>query len=122
MDILIVEDSVTIRQQLRLLLAPMAGVSVVGEAESEALAIELSARLRPGLVLLDLSLTPGHGFNVLRHIRQGGWPCVVLVLTHQPLPAYRRLSEELGADGFYDKSLDIDTVMARVRHLAEAGG
>lgn len=120
MDILIVEDSDTIRQQLRQLLAPMAGVTVVGEAGSEVLAMALSTRLRPDLVLLDLSLAPGHGFNVLRHIRQEARPCVVLVLTHQPLPTYRRLSEALGADGFYDKSQDIDTVMDRVRQLAAA--
>lgn len=122
MNILLVEDSAPIRAQLRELLLSVDGAVVVGEAESEQHGIELALQLRPDLVLLDLSLAPGHGFNVLRQIRERACAAAVLVLTHQPLPAYRRLSEELGADGFYDKSFDIDQAIDHVRRLAAAAG
>ncbi len=74
---------------------------------------------QPDLVLLDLSLAPGSGINVLRQARAEGLHCKIIVLTHQPLDAYRRQCEALGADGFHDKGADLELVLDRVREWSK---
>jgi diguanylate cyclase (GGDEF)-like protein len=115
MNIILVEDSAAIRRLLVRHVGAVPGAQVVGEAAGEAEAIALIRRENPDLVLLDLNLAPGNGMNVLRQLRADGQRCKVLVLTHQPLEANRLQCEALGADGFHDKSTDIDVIVAKVR-------
>jgi DNA-binding NarL/FixJ family response regulator len=115
MNIVLVEDSPPIRRLVLRHLAAVPGTRVVGEASGETEAIALIRRERPDVVLLDLSLSPGNGMNVLRQIRADGLRSKVLVLTNQPLDAYRQQCEALGADGFHDKSTDLYVVMSLLR-------
>lgn len=63
--VLIVEDARLARRELRTLLAEFADVECVGEAEDVPAAREAIARLHPDLVLLDIQLPSGSGFDVL---------------------------------------------------------
>jgi DNA-binding NarL/FixJ family response regulator len=85
-------------------------------AEDEA--IEMIERLRPGVVTLDVALSPGNGFNVLKALREKGNDCKALVLTNQDLAGLRPTAQKYGADGLYDKSLDAAAVIERVRQWA----
>jgi DNA-binding response OmpR family regulator len=87
-------------------------VDILGCAAGEPDALELIERTRPDLVLLDLSLTPGHGFNVLKSLRASGHHCKVLILTNQDIGAIGPMARELGADGVHDKNLDLAPLVA----------
>ncbi|QOW22554.1 MULTISPECIES: LytR/AlgR family response regulator transcription factor [Lysobacteraceae] len=63
--VLIVEDARLARRELRTLLAESADVECVGEAEDVPAAREAIARLHPDLILLDIQLPSGSGFDVL---------------------------------------------------------
>ena len=63
--VLIVDDARLARAELRRLLAPLAQVECVGEAEDVPQARAAIARLHPDLVLLDIQLPSGSGFEVL---------------------------------------------------------
>lgn len=62
--ILIADDEPLARRALRRLLEPHADVALAGEAESLAQTVELVARERPDLVLLDIELNDGDGFKL----------------------------------------------------------
>lgn len=117
MKIVVVEDSAVIRKHLVALLQAIPGVIVCGESESEQDALEMIPRLAPDIVTLDLSLSPGHGFNVLRGLRNIGNAAKVFVLTNQTHDQYRQTSMELGAAGFYDKTIGLEDVLGAIRAM-----
>ncbi len=108
MRIVLVDDSLEVRQRLRSLLSEMAGTEVVGEAASVSAALELAPTCRPELVILDLRMPDGSGFEVLAQLRQMVPPPKVVVFTNYPDAAYRRRCAQLGASCLLDKSKDID--------------
>jgi two-component system LytT family response regulator len=65
LGILIVDDSRLARQELRTLLAAIAGVECIGEADDVPAAREAISRLSPDVVLLDIQMPSGTGFDVL---------------------------------------------------------
>ncbi|QSX78594.1 LytR/AlgR family response regulator transcription factor [Agrilutibacter solisilvae] len=65
MRVLIVDDTRLARQELRTLLAAHGDVDIVGEADDVPAAVEAIERLQPDLVLLDIQMPSGTGFDVL---------------------------------------------------------
>jgi two-component system LytT family response regulator len=65
LGILIVDDSRLARQELRTLLEAIAGVECIGEADDVPAAREAISRLSPDVVLLDIQMPSGTGFDVL---------------------------------------------------------
>ena len=65
MKLLIVDDTRLARQELKTLLAAHADVELVGEADDLPSAREAIARLQPAVVLLDIQLPSGTGFDLL---------------------------------------------------------
>ena len=65
LNVLIVDDARLARQELRTLLAALPWVQCVGEADDVPAAREAIARLKPDLVLLDVQMPSGTGFDVL---------------------------------------------------------
>lgn len=118
MKIVVVEDSAVIRKHVIALLESVSGVSVVGEAGSEQAALKLIPTLQADVVILDINLTPGNGFNVLKALRASGNTAEIFVFTNQTLEHYRQLSKTLGATGFYDKTRDIETMLNRIEAMS----
>src|SRR5205807_2092918 len=78
-------------------------------------------RRAPDLILLDLNLPDGDGFEVVRHIRErSGTPIIVLSARGGERDKVNAL--DLGADDYITKPFGIDELLARVRvalrHLA----
>lgn len=117
--VFIVDDSNALREQLAKMISEIKGVKISGQAQNVAQAIEGIRNLKPGLVILDIQIPGGSGIDVLRTIKQDGYPIVVLMLTNHPHPQYRKKCMELGADYFLDKSRDIDKVRQILRHFFE---
>jgi len=63
--VLIVDDTRLARQELRTLLVGLPDVECIGEADDVPAAQEAIAKLRPDLVLLDIQMPSGTGFDVL---------------------------------------------------------
>lgn len=117
--VFIVDDSNALREQLAKMISEIKGVKISGQAQNVAQAIEGIRNLKPRLVILDIQIPGGSGIDVLRTIKQDGYPIVVLMLTNHPHPQYRKKCMELGADYFLDKSRDIDKVRQILRHFFE---
>jgi two-component system response regulator AlgR len=68
MKILIVDDEQPARARMASLLAELGGIEVLGEAGDGRTAVELSARLAPDLVLLDISMPLMTGLEAAHHL------------------------------------------------------
>lgn len=79
MKTLIVDDEPIARRVLREELEALPAVLIVGEAENGEQALRQIAALRPDLVLLDLEMPVMGGFEVVRKLRGGHLPVVVIV-------------------------------------------
>jgi len=79
MRIVIADDEPIARQVLRELLEEIGGVTVEGEAASGGEAIELAARLRPDVLLLDLQMPGLDGFGAARALQGGRGPAIIFV-------------------------------------------
>ena len=79
--ILIVDDHEVVRLGLKTLIASDESLSVVGEAGTVAASIHEAARLEPGVVLMDIRLPDGTGFDACRAILKQNPSIRVLVLT-----------------------------------------
>ncbi len=76
---LIVDDEPIARKILREELNLIPDVEVVGEADNGFLALEQISRYRPDLVFLDLQMPDMGGFEVIRRLRGGSLPVVIIV-------------------------------------------
>ena len=104
--VLIVDDSELVRLGLRTLLGSYPAVTVVGETDSAAGALQAIAQLAPDLVVLDLRLPDGDGCQVCRQILTDYPTCRVLVLSS--LLDARTVSEAItaGAHGYLLKDIN----------------
>jgi len=119
LDIFLVDDSAPVRERLEALLGALDGVRVVGHAEDAEEAIRAILALLPHIVVLDLKLAQGNGFDVLRALRAQAPEVDVYLLSNFATPAYRASAAQLGARGFFDKTEEfqrlLDLLAARAR-------
>ena len=115
----IVEDSDNIRERLVQLVEDDRQMQVVGEATTEARAVEMCRALEPDAIILDLKLADGTGIGVLRTLRYtaAAQKPTIIVLTNFALPAFERAARALGADWFLDKTSEFHKLRELLRGL-----
>ena len=119
----IVEDSPVIRENLIATLEELVPVEVVGTADDEATAVAWFAQAgnRFDLVIVDIFLAGGSGLGVLRAAQALAHKPKLIVLTNYATPDMRRKCLALGADKVFDKSNEIDALIAYCGKLAAGG-
>jgi DNA-binding NarL/FixJ family response regulator len=120
MQIYLVEDSATVRDRLIAMLDAIPNARVVGYAASAEAAIAGILERQPDLVVLDMHLAAGSGFDVLRAVRPQAPGIEFYMLSNFAADPYRQLAARLGATGFYDKSKQFDLVRDAVARRAAA--
>lgn len=119
MKIFLVEDSPLIRDRLHAVIAEIGVGRVIAEAEAPPAAIAGIAAHRPDLVVLDLNLAGGSGLDVLRAMKSERLAAKVMVLTNYSDLSYRRKCLGLGAQWFFDKTLEFERVGETLRGLSK---
>jgi DNA-binding NarL/FixJ family response regulator len=116
-QILLVDDHPMMRAMLRIA-CEAEGLTVVAEAADGAEAVAQTRRWDPDVVVLDLVLPRMSGFDVIREIKASGAKARILVLTgsDQSNALFEALS--LGVEGFLEKSLPVQEIVAAVRAVA----
>ncbi|HEV2835829.1 MAG TPA: response regulator transcription factor, partial [Pyrinomonadaceae bacterium] len=101
---LIADDHALVRAGIRALVEKLEGVSVVAEAGKGSEAVDLISELKPDLVLLDITMPDGSGFDVLQHVSKHFAETRVIVLTVHEAGEYAIRALREGAAGFLPKS------------------
>ncbi len=104
MRIVIVEDHLMFREVLRKVCTVELNHEVVGEADDGQKAVELVARTKPDLVLLDLHLPNLDGFGVVEAIRSHAPDIRILVLSSHCDEYTVFRAEKAHVQGFVDKN------------------
>lgn len=112
--ILIVDDHQLAREGLKAVLTG-SGLEVVGLAATGEEAVEMTQRLAPDVVLMDVRLGPGiDGLEATRRIAALDLPVKVLMLTLHEMPAYVREALSAGAAGYVLKDTAIGDLKAAI--------
>jgi two-component system response regulator DevR len=106
--ILIVDDSELVRRGIKTVLTAhtQSPLRVVGEAGTAAAAVSEAARLKPDIVLLDIRLPDGSGFNACREILRSQPDTRVVVLTSVSSDNFIYEAITSGAQGYLLKEVD----------------
>jgi len=116
--LLIVDDHKVVRLGLHTLLSRHNGIEVVGEAGTSAAAVEQTAGLKPDVVLMDVRLPDGNGFEACRQIRRVQPDTRVLFLTSFADEEIVLESIDAGGDGYLLKEIDEDNLVQAIRNVA----
>jgi CheY-like chemotaxis protein len=119
-QIYVVEDSPILRRLIESSIET-SGAELVGFAGSAQRAVADLSMLQPDLILIDISLESGNGFDVLRALQDRKLlsSSIKVVLTNHANDEYRNRSFRLGANHFFDKS-ETSQVLALIDALAKS--
>lgn len=113
--IVIADDHELARTGLRGMLSNQADLMLVGEAATGHEAVELCARLRPDLAILDIHMPDMDGITATRAILAGRPNTRVLILTMHDRPEYMLGALKAGATGYVLKDATRGEFLAAVR-------
>jgi len=116
---LIADDHRLVRAGLSELLRDQPGIEVVGEAEDGEAVLDLTPRLRPDVILMDVQMPRLGGIEATRRLNATQPEARVIAISAldaDPVPA--RIMEA-GAWGFLGKSAEPAEVIAAVRRVAD---
>ena len=122
LKIYIVEDSSLIRENLIDALRESAPVEVVGCAEDERTAVGWlrDAKNACDLVIIDIFLKAGSGLGVLKALQNVDEAPRRLVLSNHATPEIRAKCADLGAVKVFDKSNELDAMLAWLTRFARS--
>ncbi len=113
--VLLVDDHTVVRQGLRMFIEMQKDMEVIGEGSNGIEAVELSTRLKPDVILLDLLMPEMDGVNATRMIMEHDPRSRVLILTSfgeddNVFPAIRA-----GAQGYLLKDIQPGELVHAIR-------
>ncbi|MDD2764529.1 MAG: response regulator transcription factor [Opitutaceae bacterium] len=119
--ILLVDDSELVRRGIKAVLATHAHppIRVIGEAGTVAAAVTECARLKPDIVLLDIRLPDGSGFEACRQILQQQPDVRVVVLSSFSNDNFVYDAIASGAYGYLMKEIDPAGLVQAIADVAE---
>ncbi|MEO7268617.1 MAG: response regulator transcription factor [Knoellia sp.] len=119
--VLLVDDHPLYRQGLAGLLGTTADLEVVGQGGTGREAVDLSARLHPDVVVLDVSMPELDGVGACREIVAAAPGTAVLILTMSDDDDLVFRAMQAGARGYLVKTSEPSSVLTAIRTVAEGG-
>jgi DNA-binding NarL/FixJ family response regulator len=122
MKVLIVDDSAIIRVRLAELLTEVEGIEIVAQSDNAYDAADLIRELEPDVAILDVRMPRRSGLDLIEDVKNSRQPPKIIMLTNFPTPENREKCLNSGADYFFDKSSEIEGVMAVLKDLLQESG
>ncbi|SCE94051.1 two component transcriptional regulator, LuxR family [Micromonospora haikouensis] len=116
--ILLADDQPLLRTGFRMVLGSEEGLDIVAEAGDGVEAVDLSRRLLPDVVLMDIRMPRMDGVAATRAIVEARLPVRVLILTTFDLDEYVVGALRAGASGFLAKDVPAEDLVTAIRTVA----
>lgn len=117
-SVVLADDQPLVRAGLRMVLADAAGIDIVGEADNGDEAIDLVARLRPDVVVMDIRMPGTDGIAATRAITEAGRGTHVIMLTTFDDDENVYAALRAGASGFLVKDMELEAIIGAIRLVA----
>lgn len=118
--VVVADDEDDIRLLLDVAFGLADGVAVVGQFPDAASAIAAAPRLRPDIIVLDLSMPGISGLDAIPHLRAAAPECRIVVYSASDRPDVARAALEAGATAYFAKATThVSDVVAAVVGLGE---
>lgn len=116
--VLLAEDHAVVRQGLRTLLETEGHIKVIGQAQTGREAVELTAALRPDVILMDIAMPVLNGLEATRQILAANPAARVLILSAHSDDAYIERLTAVGAVGFLEKQTSAEILTKAIHAIA----
>ncbi|MBZ5547471.1 MAG: response regulator transcription factor [Acidobacteriia bacterium] len=110
--ILLADDHAAMLEEVESLLR--ADYRIVGSVENGVDLVEAAQRLKPDLIISDISMPVMNGFEAAARIRAAGVTAKLIFLTVQSGAPYVKKARALGADGYVLKAFTAEHLAAAV--------
>src|SRR5665647_1119169 len=111
MNILLADDSKLIRETLSRMISSYTNDAKIYFAENVDEALISLAQFRIEILILDIQMPGGSGFDVLKEAKKQEKTPVVIMLTNYATDSYRKKAIKEGVDYFFDKSTDYEELI-----------
>jgi|SRR5579871_4532889 len=118
--VLIADDHLLFTEALEAILAGEKRIDVVGRARDGGEAVELARKLKPDLVLMDVSMPVLDGIEATREIRSAGSDATILMLTGSNSRADVDSARAAGASGYVTKDRIASELVEAIIEVAQA--
>ena len=115
--VLLAEDHQIVREGFRSLLKHEDDIEVIGEAETGRQAVQLTRKLKPAVVVMDIAMPLLNGLEATRQIRRDFPGTKVLILSAHSDDAYVEQVAVLGAAGFLLKQTSSHVLATAIREV-----
>src|SRR6185369_11150332 len=115
--VLLAEDHQIVREGFRSLLKHEPDIEVVGEAETGRQAVQMTRKLRPAVVVMDIAMPLLNGLEATRQIREDFPETKVLILSAHSDDSYVEKVALLGAAGFLLKQTSSEVLAKAIREV-----
>jgi DNA-binding NarL/FixJ family response regulator len=113
--VLLVDDHTVVRQGLRVLLEAEQDIEIVGEADTGRQAVQLTRKLAPDVVVMDIAMPNLNGLEATRQILKEMPRAKVLVLSSYSDDEYVHQMTEAGAAGYLLKQTAATDLIKAIR-------
>lgn len=104
MNVVLVDDSLLVRERIASIISEIPGAKVIGEAGNSVEAIEVVRNTKPDVVILDIKMPGESGLQVLRKLKNEFGELKIIMLTNYSDSQYKAECLMHGADYFLCKS------------------
>jgi DNA-binding NarL/FixJ family response regulator len=115
--VLLAEDHRVVREGFRSLLEHEGDIEVVGEAATGREAVQLTRKLKPAVVVMDIAMPLLNGLEATRQIRKDFPVTKVLILSAHSDDAYVEQVATLGAAGYLLKQTSSHILAMAIREV-----
>ena len=110
----------SVRRGLRAILEATKQHDLCGEASDGSQSLELTTRLIPDILIMDISMPPPNGLDVAAKLRQSGSPTKILFVTMHDSEEMLHTAAAVGASGYLLKTKADEFLIIALQRL-EAG-
>jgi DNA-binding NarL/FixJ family response regulator len=117
--VLLAEDHLVVREGLRMLLNAENDIEVVGEAETGRQAVQLTQKLHPSVVVIDIGMPLLNGLEAIRKIIKDVPDTKVIILSAHSDDAYIDQVNVLGVSGYILKQSSAHVLSKAIREVQQ---
>jgi DNA-binding NarL/FixJ family response regulator len=115
--VLLVDDHAVVRYGIAQLINRESDLVVCGEEEDAANALSAIAKLKPDLVIADISLKDSSGLELMRNVKAQYSGLPVLVVSTHDESIYAEIAFRAGALGYLMKTDALDKIITAIRRV-----